>query len=71
MERMVLEATEFGLGTCWIGNFNEEKVKEVPKISEEYKVIALLAIDYPYEKFDIQRNFFVCYSKEEKIRRKC
>ena len=29
MEHLVLAATDLGLGTCWIGRFNEEKVKEV------------------------------------------
>jgi len=29
MEHMVLKATELGLGTCWIGWFREEKIKEI------------------------------------------
>ncbi|MCO5382302.1 MAG: nitroreductase family protein [Methanosarcina barkeri] len=28
LEHIVLEAVELGLGTCWIGAFNEEEVKK-------------------------------------------
>lgn len=52
MEHMVLEATELGLGSCWIGSFDEKIVKEILKIPEKYEVVALLAIGYPAEKED-------------------
>ena len=54
MQNMVLTATSEGLGTCWIGIFNENKVKELLKIPEKFRVVALLALGYPKEKFDIQ-----------------
>jgi len=54
MQNMVLTATSEGLGTCWIGIFNESKVKELLKIPEKFRVVALLALGYPREKFDIQ-----------------
>jgi nitroreductase len=59
MEHMVLEATELGLGTCWVGSFDEKKVKEILKIPEEYRVIALLTIGYPYEK-EIRKENISC-----------
>ncbi len=46
MEHMVLKATELGLGTCWIGWFDEGKVKALLKIPRRIKVSALLAIGY-------------------------
>ncbi len=49
MEHMVLVATELGYGTCWIGAFNEDKVKEILNIPEQYRVIALLPIGVPAE----------------------
>jgi nitroreductase len=39
-----LAATALGYGTCWIGAFNEEKVKKILKIPENLEVIALLPI---------------------------
>lgn len=47
---MTLEAHEEGLGVCWIGAFEEEKVKQVLKVPENLSVIILLTIGYPDEK---------------------
>jgi nitroreductase len=47
IEHMALKATEEGLGTCWIGAFYEDKVKEVLGIPKDIRVVALLALGYP------------------------
>lgn len=49
LEHIVLEAVELGLGTCWIGAFNEDEVKNLLKIPPERKVVALLTVGYPSE----------------------
>lgn len=46
---MTLEAYEEGLGVCWIGAFNEEKVKQILKIPEKLSVIILLTMGFPDE----------------------
>ena len=53
MQNMVLAATEEGLGTCWVGSFDEELVKRLLKIPEHLKVIALLAVGYPRKKLNL------------------
>jgi len=53
MENLVLAATGEGLGTCWIGSFNEEDIREMLKIPSHLKVVALLALGYPREKPNI------------------
>ena len=53
MENLVLAATGEGLGTCWIGLFKEEEIREMLKIPSHLKVVALLALGYPREKLDI------------------
>lgn len=50
LENMVLAATGEGLGTCWIGSFDEEDVKSILKIPEEWAVVAMLTLGYPKEK---------------------
>ena len=55
MQNMVLAATDEGLGTCWVGSFDEEKVKKLLKIPDRFRVVALLALGYPKEKLDLQR----------------
>jgi nitroreductase len=49
-EHLVLAATTLGLGTCWIGGFEEEKVKSLLAIPESYRVAAMIALGYPAEK---------------------
>jgi nitroreductase len=44
MEHLALQATELGLGSCWIGAFDEEQVKAVLKISQNLRVVALMPI---------------------------
>jgi nitroreductase len=44
IEHMVLAATALGYGTCWIGAFNEHKIKRILKIPKNLEVIALLPI---------------------------
>jgi nitroreductase len=46
---LILAAWSLGLGTCWIGNFNEEKIKEVLGITDDVKVIAITPLGYPDE----------------------
>jgi len=49
MENMVIAAWSLGIGSCWIGACNEEKVKELLKIPDKWKVVALLTFGYPAE----------------------
>jgi len=49
VEHMVLEATELGYGTCWIGAFNEEAVKKVLNIPPELKVVCVIPVGVPDE----------------------
>ena len=46
IDHMTLQATAEGLGSCWIGSFEEEKVKEVLGIPESIRIVELLAIGY-------------------------
>ena len=57
MENLVLAATGEGLGTCWIGAFNEKAVREMLKVPGHLKIVALLALGYPREKLDISAKF--------------
>ena len=49
MTQVMLVATAHQLATCWIGSFNQAKVKQVLGIPEAYKVINLLPLGYPGE----------------------
>jgi len=49
MEHLILAAAAEGLGTCWIGAFDEEAVKKALGIPEGISVIALTPLGYPAE----------------------
>ena len=46
---MLLEAQSLGLGTTWIGAFDEEAIKEIFKIPEDVRPQAVVALGYPRE----------------------
>lgn len=46
-EHLILAATAEGLATCWIGRFNEIKVRNVLEIPENFRVMALTPLGYP------------------------
>ena len=47
IENMVLTAWDLGIGSCWIGAFWEDEVKELLGIPSNLRVISLLALGYP------------------------
>jgi len=54
-EHLVLQAEDLGLGTCWIGWFNEKAVKSILNIPEHKKIDILIALGY-YEREKLGRE---------------
>lgn len=48
-DHITLAAVEVGLGTCWIGAFQEEAVREVLGIPETWRVVCLTPLGVPAE----------------------
>ncbi|MBN2246115.1 MAG: nitroreductase family protein [Candidatus Aminicenantes bacterium] len=46
---LMLQAAEEGLGTCWIGAFEEKEVKPLLGIPDDVRVLALTPLGYPDE----------------------
>ena len=46
-EHFVLKATELGLGTCWVGWFNDKKAVEFLKLPKGMEIHNLIALGYP------------------------
>lgn len=46
---MMLQAAELGLGSCWVGYFNADKVANALALPDNLTVSALLPIGYPAE----------------------
>jgi len=49
MQNMVIAAWALGIGSCWIGSFDEKKVKQLLNIPNSWKVVALITFGYPTE----------------------
>ena len=50
LQNLVLEATSLGLGTCWIGSFEEDKLKQLLKIPDKFRIVAITPLGYPAKK---------------------
>jgi nitroreductase len=48
MSFMMLQAVGLGLGTCWVGAYNRNRLKKLLRIPDEVRVVSLLAIGYPH-----------------------
>ncbi len=55
-DHFTLQAAEEGLGTCWLGWFNERAVKKVLGISRWQRVEILLSVGYPQDDGVFQKN---------------
>ncbi|MDP8212531.1 MAG: nitroreductase family protein [Candidatus Zapsychrus exili] len=54
-EHFVLQAAEDGVGTCWLGWFNERAVKKMFKIPRGKRVDTILSMGYPAEDVDCEK----------------
>jgi len=48
-ENLLLAATELGLGSCWVGAFDESAVSRVLELPQNWRPVALLALGRPAE----------------------
>lgn len=46
---MMLQAYELGLGSCWIGAYDEQAVKDILNIPEGVRIVSIFPIGYPDE----------------------
>ncbi len=56
IDHITLAAVAEGLGTCWIGAFFEDKVKEILDIPADVRVVELLPIGYPADPGPIEKS---------------
>jgi nitroreductase len=67
LENIVLAAASEGLGTCWVGSFEEDKVKQLLNIPKDYRVVALVAMGYPREKLDLAGKLVHLIHKRKRL----
>ncbi len=68
-EHIVLAAAELGLGSCWLGLFDEAKVKKILEIPDNIRVVAITPIGYPAKHSGTTENVreYILQSKKRKL----
>jgi nitroreductase len=56
LQNMIIAAWAMGVGSCWIGDFGESKVKQSLNIPDKWKVVALISFGYPAEKPEAKKR---------------
>jgi nitroreductase len=47
MDHLILAATDFGLGTCWIAAFNATAAREILELPDEVEPLIFTPLGYP------------------------
>lgn len=50
VENMLLLAVEEGLGSCWIGSLDRDKLKKILKVPKHCEIDSIVALGFPAEK---------------------
>ena len=50
LQNMVIAAWSLGVGSCWIGDFEEAEVKRILAVERDWRIVALISFGYPDEK---------------------
>lgn len=65
-EHLILAATDLGLGTCWLAEFHEEKLKKLLEIPKRIRIIAFTPVGYATEKKGIREQLTKTIVKAKK-----
>jgi len=55
-ENMALTAWELGIGSCWIGAYNEIEIRKLLGVPNRLRIVSLLTLGYPDERPGIKRR---------------
>ena len=55
-EHLILQAAEEGLGTCWLGWFNEKGVKQALGLSRSARIDIIISMGYPESDLHRDKN---------------
>jgi nitroreductase len=50
IENMLLKANSLSIDSCWVGSYNEDRIKSILKIPDEIRIDAVITLGYGSEK---------------------
>jgi nitroreductase len=56
IQNILLCAKDMGLGSCWVGAFDEPKAAQILNLPENLRPVALIAVGYADQKFEPQNR---------------
>lgn len=65
---VMLQAWELGIGSCWIGYFDPDKIKTAFSLPDPEQVVAILLLGYPSENSKPSAGHNLCRSMEEMVK---
>ncbi len=54
IQNMLLGATSFGLGACWLGSIDKKKIREIFSIPDFYAISYVISLGFPAEESRIE-----------------
>jgi nitroreductase len=49
LQNMVVAAWSLGIGSCWVGDFEDKIVREMLGVPKDWRIVSLLSFGYPDE----------------------
>jgi nitroreductase len=49
LQSMVIAAWSLGIGSCWVGDFEEAEVRRILDVPKDWRIISLISFGYPDE----------------------
>lgn len=49
LQNMVIAAWSLGIGSCWVGDFEDSEVRRILNVPKDWKIISLISFGYPDE----------------------
>jgi nitroreductase len=69
VENILLGAVKFGIGSCWMGSIDKDKIRDLFQIPEYYDIKYVISLGYSDEKSVIEsyNNSFKYWKDDEKV----
>ena len=57
IQNIMLKANDLGIGSCWVGAFDEDKIKALLKVPDSIRVEAIITLGYSNDKAEMPRRY--------------